>query len=68
MAARRPLSSLRPLGSLINNTQNPDSVNTTILAYTGNDGSIMIKAPPMMGAIIPPLSVDKVKIGHAASR
>jgi hypothetical protein len=56
------------LGSLINNTQNPDSVNTTILAYTGNDGSIMIKAPPMMGAIIPPLSVDKVKIGHAASR
>ena len=30
-----------------------------MLAYTGNDGSIMSKAPPTMGAIIPPLSVDK---------
>ncbi len=30
-----------------------------MLAYTGNDGSIMSKAPPTMGAIIPPLSVNK---------
>jgi hypothetical protein len=26
-----------------------------MLAYTGNDGSIMSNAPPRMGAIIPPL-------------
>jgi hypothetical protein len=53
----RPLSSPEPLDSLINITQIPDSVNTTELAYTGNEGSIMSKAPPIMGAIMPPLSV-----------
>jgi hypothetical protein len=59
-AGRRSLSSLAPvLTSLINSTQIPDNKNTAMLAYTGNDGSIMSKAPPTMGAIIPPLSVDK---------
>jgi hypothetical protein len=45
----------------MNITQIPDSVNITVLAYTGNDGSIIIKVPPIMGAIMPPLSVDEVK-------
>jgi len=42
-------------------TQIPDSVNITVLAYTGYDGSIMIKVPPIMGAIMPPLSIVEVK-------
>ena len=62
MAGRlRPLSSPEPLGSSIKITQIPESVNITLLAYTGYDGSIMIKVPPIMGAIMPPLSVDDVK-------
>ena len=39
------------------NTQKPDSVNTTMLAYTGNDESIINNAPPAIGAIIPPLTI-----------
>ena len=31
-----------------------------MLPYTGNDGSIISNAPPTIGAIIPPPSVDKV--------
>ena len=38
-------------------TQKPDSVNTTMLAYTGKDESIINNAPPAIGAIIPPLII-----------
>ena len=55
MAARLPFPAPALVVSLSNNTQKPDSVNTTMLAYTGKDGSIINKAPPAIGAIIPPL-------------
>jgi hypothetical protein len=52
----RPLLLAPALGvSLSNNTQKPESVNTTMLAYTGKDESIINNAPPAIGAIIPPL-------------
>jgi len=56
MMAARPLLLVPALGvSLSSSTQQPDSVNTTMLAYTGKDESIINNAPPAIGAIIPPI-------------
>jgi hypothetical protein len=55
------LSLTGAVGFLDEHTKVPASVNTTTLAYTGNDGPIMSKEPPMRGAIIPLLSVGQVK-------
>ena len=55
----RPLLLAPALGvSLSSSTQKPDSVNTTMLAYTGKDESIINNAPPAIGAIIPPLMIN----------
>lgn len=55
MAARPLLLVPALMDSLSNKTQKPDSANTTMLAYTGKDGSTINNAPPAIGAIIPPL-------------
>jgi hypothetical protein len=56
------------LFSLSKNTKKPANANTTALVSTGMAGLIASNMPPAIGAIIPPLSADRVKLHKKASK